>query len=170
MDKKKKLQKRDVDGFDIVTDAVLNLVNQYPGLMPGDEIVFATLDEVSGKAIFPAPDSAIEDEKEDVTGHVTQTCLYSFHAIYKAGGLSERRKINVKEWVDNLGKWLSRETVIINGNPYRLEEYPPLTGGRKLISFDRQLQTQGNLDTIEENGSENWAIKIIAIYKNEFDR
>lgn len=158
----------DVDGFDIITTAIRELINQFPGLQSGDEITFSVLGEDSGKAMFPVSGAVIETEKEGITGHINQVCLYPFYVIYRAGGLSENRKAAVKEWLDNLGKWIERQEITIDEVTYRLEEYPPLTGNRKFLSIVRQ--TPGYLDTINENNSENWAIYITARYRNEFDR
>lgn len=164
----KKPVKYDIDGFDVVTTALRELINQYPALSDGDEITFSMLDDASGKALFPVSGSVIETEKESITGHVTQVCLYPFCIIYRASGLSENRKANVKEWLDNLGKWLEKQEVTIKNVTYKLEEYPVLTGNRKFLSIDRQ--TPAYLDSTNENKSENWAINISARYQNDFDR
>lgn len=164
----KKVVKYDIDGFDVVTTALRELLDQYPGLSDGDEISFSMLDDDSGKAMFPVNGSVIESEKESITGHVTQVCLYPFYIIYRASGLSENRKANVKEWLDNLGKWLEKQEITIKNNKYKLEEYPILTGNRKFLTIDRQ--TPAYLDSTNDNKSENWAIYISARYQNDFDR
>lgn len=164
----KKTVKYDIDGYDVITTAIRELINQYPGLSTGDEITFSTLGEDSGKTMFPVSGAIIETEKESITGHVTQVCLYPFYVIYRAAGLSENRKAAVKEWLDNLGKWLERQPVKIDETEYLLTEYPELTGNRKFLSINRQ--TPGYLDSTNDNQSENWAIYISARYKNEFDR
>lgn len=160
--------KYDIDGYDAVTSALRELLNQYPGLSVGDEIAFSTLEEESGKAMFPISGAVVETEKTTITGKVTKVCLYPFYVIYRASGLNEKRKEKVKEWLDTLGKWLEQQTVIIDGEEYRLEEYPPLTGGRKFLSVERQ--TPSYLDTVNENQSENWAIYISARYQYEYQK
>lgn len=158
--------KYDIDGYEAVTSALRELLNQYPGLSESDEIAFSTLGENSGKAMFPISGSVIETENHSVTGRVIKVCLYPFYLIYRASGLSENRKASVKEWLDTLGKWLEQQTVIIDGTEYRLEEYPPLTEGRKFLSIERQSPSY--LDTVNENKSENWAIYISARYQYEY--
>ena len=160
--------KYDIDGYDAVTSALRELLNQYPGLSVGDEIAFSTLEEESGKAMFPISGAVVETEKTTITGKVTKVCLYPFYVIYRASGLNEKRKERVKEWLDTLGKWLEQQTVIIDGEEYRLEEYPPLTGGRKFLSIERQ--TPSYLDAVNENQSENWAIYISARYQYEYQK
>lgn len=168
MAEEQKQVRYDIDGYDVVTAAIRDLVNNYPGIPPNDEITFSILGEDSGKAMFPVSGAIIETEKESITGHVSQVCLYPFYVIYRAGGLSEDRKAAVKEWLDNLGKWLERQIVTIGGEEYALTDYPTLTGERKFLSIDRQ--TPAYLDSTNDNKSENWAIYISARYRNEFDR
>ncbi len=167
-DTEQKQVKYDVDGYDVVTAALRELINQYPNLSEGDEISFSMLGEDSGKAMFPVSGGVIETEKEDITGHVTQVCLYPFYVIYRAGGLTENRKASVKEWLDNLGKWLEKQPIRVNEESYVLKEYPPLTEDRKFLSINRQ--SPGYLDSTNENQTENWAIYISARYQNEFER
>ena len=163
-----KTVKYDIDGYEAVTSALRELLNQYPGLSEGDEIAFSTLGEDSGKAMFPTSGAVIETERRSVTGKVTEVCLYPFYVIYRASGLNENRKAKVKEWLDTLGKWLEQQKVLIDGAEYRLEEYPPLTDGRKFLSINRQ--TPSYLDTVNENQSENWAIYISARYQYEYQK
>lgn len=158
--------KYDVDGYDAVTSALRELLNQYPGLSPKEEISFATLGENSGKSMFPVSGAVIESQKKTITGKVTEVCLYPFYIIYRSGGLNENRRAKVKEWLDTLGKWLERKSVTIDGNEYLLKELPPLTDGRKFISIERQ--TPAHIDTVNENKSENWAIHILARYQYDY--
>lgn len=162
------VKKMDINSYDVITAALRDLVNEYPALGEDDTIDFSVLGEDSGKAMFPVSGGVIETEKESITGHVTQVCLYPFYVIYRGAGISENRKAAVKEWLDNLGKWLEKQPITVNGEEYTLEEYPALTGGRKFLSIDRQSPSY--LDSTNENKSENWAIYISARYQNEFDK
>ena len=158
----------DLNGIPVITDALISLLNDYPGLVGGDEITFADLDEEGGITIVPISGAVIETEKIDITDHVTQVCLYPFYVIYREKDLSERRKIKTKEWLDNLGMWLERQVVTIDNTEYRLEEYPDLTGDRKFLSIERQ--SPAYLDKNEEDATEDWVIYISARYQNEFNR
>ena len=158
----------DVDGYDVLTTAICELVNQYPGLTEGDEISFSVLGADRGKALFPVSGAIIETETTSVTGKVRQVCRYPFVVIYRAAGLSETRKAAVKEWLDNLGRWLERQTITAGGESYTLDSYPALKDGRKILSITRQ--TPAALDSVEENNAENWIISISARYRNEFYR
>lgn len=159
-------KKYDLDGQEVITDALMKLINRYPGLSSEDTIKFSILGEDNGKAIFPVSGAMVETEKNTITGKVIQECLYPFYVIYRAAGLSEQRKASVKEWLDNLGKWLERQKIVVNNTEYRLDDYPSLTGDRKFLSIKRN--TPSYLDSTNENMSENWAIYISARYQNIF--
>lgn len=157
--------KYDFDGYDVITTALRELINQYPRLTSGDEIAFSTLEAESGKAMFPITGAIIETESTDILGRMTQICLYPFFVIYRASGLNENRKAAVKEWLDDLGRWLERQTVNIEGTSYTLEAYPQLSGRRRFLAISRQ--TPAYLDSTKEQ-VEDWAIYISARYQNEF--
>ena len=160
--------KYDVDGYDVITTALRTILNQYPAINSGDEISFSMLAEDGGKAMFPTQGAIIQREIEDVTGHVTQTCLYPFIVRYRAAGLTQGRKAAVKEWLDNLGKWLEKQPVIIGGVEYKMNDYPVLSGDRKILSITRT--SPAYLNSINANMVEDWDISITTRYRNEFDR
>ena len=157
----------DIDGYDVITDALLNLINQYPAL-DGSEIKFSTLGSESGKAMFPISGAVVESEKENIIGHVTKVCLYPFYIIYRESGLSEQNRAKVKEWLDNIGKWLEKSEITVKDKKYQLTEYPTLTGERKFLGISRQ--TPSYLNEATENMTEDWAISISARYQYEYDK
>ena len=82
MAEEKKPVKYDIDGFDVITTALQELVNQFPELREGDEIAFSTLDDASGKAMFPVSGAVIESEKEsNHWSRPTQVCLYPIFVV-----------------------------------------------------------------------------------------
>ena len=163
-----KIVKYDIDGYEKVTTALTELLNQYPALDSGEEITFSVLEETSGIGMFPVSGAVVETEKRSVTGKVTEVCLYPFYIIYRASGLNENRKARVKEWLDTLGKWLEQKKVLIDGEEYTLSELPPLTDGRKFLSISRQ--TPAYLDNTNEGKTEDWAIYISARYQYEYQK
>lgn len=158
----------DIDGHEAVTTALRELLNSYPGLSGGDEISFAVLADDGGKAMFPISGAIIETEKKYILGDVRQICLYPFYVIYRAAGLSENRKAAVKEWLDNLGRWLEGHKVNIDGVDYQLDFYPKLAENRRFLSISRQ--TPAYLSAQNDNQSEDWAIYITARYQNDFNK
>lgn len=160
--------KYDVDGYELVTKALWDLLNQYPALADGDEFLFAEVDQATGKAFIPTSGAAITTEIADVTDHVEQTCMYPFMIITKAAGLSENNKVKVKEWLDNLGRWLELQTVTINNKSVKLGSYPTLTGTRKFKNITRTGPSY--LQDVSNDNVEQWVISLEATYTNEFDK
>lgn len=156
----------DVDGHEVVTDALLELVNQYSELTGDERIQFSTLPDDGGVSFYPVSGAVIESEQTDITGRTERVCLYPFAIVYRAANLTANRKLSVKEWLDRLGRWLERQAITIDETEHRLEEYPPLTGNRKFLSIERQ--TPAFLESIAEDKTEDWQISISARYMCEF--
>ena len=156
----------DVDGYDVITEALIELLNEFPALKSGEVITFNTLNENSGKSMFPLSGSIIERKTKDILGNTTEICQYPFYIIARYGYLNESRKINMKEWLDKLGRWLEKQPVIIDGQTYALEEYPTLTQNRRFIEIRRT--TPAALNAVNNNNTEDWAISIVARYENQY--
>lgn len=160
--------RQDVDGYELVTKALMDLANQFPGLEDGETIEFATELADEGVAIYPTTGSFIYNEVESITGHVTQLCQYPFTVVYRASGLNSNRRINAKEWLDTFGRWIERQTVTIGDTTYTLEEWPDLTENRVIREISRQAPAY--LASVAENKAENWIMDVVIRYRNEFDR
>lgn len=168
MSKKEENLKVDVEGYELITDALMKLVNNFPGLEEGEEFSFAQLNEDEGIAIFPSTGAFIYDERESITGHVNQTCQYPFTAVYRASGLNEERKIGAKEWLDLFARWIEKQPITINGWTFKLDEWPELSGCRKIEAITRQ--TPSYLLDVPDNKGENWICELIIRYRCEFYR
>lgn len=162
----KKPVKYDVDGYGVVTDALISLLNSFPGLEEDEKIRFSTLEEESGIAFYPVTGAVIALEKKSVTGKVNQLCNYPFYVIYRSSVDSPKIKASIKEFLDTLGKWLEKQTVTINGKQVRLEEYPSLTEGRRIEEIARL--TPAHLDNVSNGNVQDWAISISLKYRNIF--
>ena len=160
--------KYDVDGYEFVTNAIKALVNQYPGLDENESFLFNELPSEEGVAIFPSTGVAVYDERESITGHVTQMCQYPFATVYRASGLNQTNRIRAKEWLDTFGRWLEKQTVSINGKQYVLKNWPELTGDREIREISRQSPSYSTPPN--EDKSEDWIIDMMVRYRNEFDR
>lgn len=163
-----KIVKYDVDGYDSVTSALMELLNQYPALEEGEKITFSALTEESGISVYPINGAVIEDEKRSITGKVYQTCVYPFFIIYRVSALSSKQKQGIKEWLDNLGRWLEKQPIMVDEVEHQLTEYPSLTDTREMVSITRQ--SPAYLDNTSEGKVEDWAIQISARYKNQFKK
>lgn len=156
----------DVEGYDILTTALMDLLNEYPALSEGETIKFNTLNENSGKAMFPVSGSIIERKNRDILGRTTEICNYPFYVICRYGHLNESRKVNMKEWLDNLGRWLEKQTIKVGDVEHTLIDYPYLTGNREILEIRRT--TPATLNAINDNNTEDWAITITARYRNQY--
>jgi hypothetical protein len=155
----------DATGYELLTRAVKDLLNQYPGL-GGQKIAFEELGEESGIAFSADAGALVMSERRSITDHVVQTCQFPFLVIYRTSATREFQKLNVTTFLDSLGKWICKEPVEINGMEHRLFSYPALSSGRKItrITRDNAYGTVPN-----ENGSQDWILPVSVQYTNEFD-
>lgn len=158
----------DADGTDAVSRVLLELLNSFP-LLNGKAILFSTLSESSGIGFFPTSGAALLSSTEDVTGHVRQVCLYPFDIVYRHAPKSEEQRLRVKELLDTLGKWLERQPVNIAGKSERLERYPDLGSGNRVIKLISRT-CSGHLGAAYQDGTEDWTLYATLRYENEFDK
>lgn len=155
----------DVTGFEILTNAVLSLLNQFPGLN-GREILFEELGESSGLAFSADNGALIITERRSIIDHVRQECQYPFYIVYRTASIEEYQMLNVQAFFDALGKWICREPVEVNGEMVRLMQYPALSEERKITRI-----TRSNSYGLEanEDGVQDWLMPVTVEYTNEFD-
>lgn len=158
----------DVDGFEHVTTALMETVNKYPGLYPGEEFKFSTTNPDDGLNIAATAGAVILEEHESITGHVWQMCAYPFIVILHATGLSSERKIKTKEWMDTFAEWLTRKAVKIGEETHQMKKWPALTGDREIRLITRNEPSY--LAEVGENKSEAWVMNMTIQYRQEFDR
>lgn len=157
---------RDFNGYDVLTEAMKDLLNQYPGL-DGEIITFEELPEDGGICFSADNGALVYSEKESVTAHVRQICRYPFYVVYRVGSTSERVKMDIQTFLDGIGKWLCKEPVTIDGTAYKLTAYPALAEGRiiKKITRDNSYGLDPN-----QNSVQDWILPVSVEYENEFDR
>lgn len=158
----------DLDGAAAVSSVLLTLLNQFPGLGTR-KVLFSTLAEKAGIGFFPTSGAAILSDTEDITGHVTQVCLYPFTVVYRSAPQTEGQKLKAKEFLDALGKWLERQPVTVNGVAHQISAYPTLASGNRVIKTISR-SNPAHLSTAYQDGIEDWAISATLQYENEFDR
>lgn len=156
----------DVTGYDVLTEAMKTLLNQYPGL-DGEYISFEDLKEESGIAFSADNGALVYGEKESVTAHVRQICRYPFYIVYRVGANSEQVKMTAQTFLDGIGKWLCKEPVSIDGINHKLTAYPKLSEGRiiKKITRNNSYGLEPNKDSVQD-----WVLPVTVEYENEFDR
>lgn len=158
----------DIDGAEAISKVLLTLLNTFPGL--GDKTIkFSTLSETSGIGFYPTSGAALLSNKEDITGHVNQKCLYPFSVIYRAAPKAEAQKLRIKEFLDALGKWLELQPITIDGVEYKLNNYPAIdTGNRVIKSISRT--NPAHLNATYNDGIEDWVISATLKYENDFNK
>lgn len=154
----------DGEGTDILKNAVLELLNQFPGL-DGREITFSGLKEDSGISMEPDSGTLIYTEKKFITGDVRQECQFPFFVVYRSGASSSSLKMSTAEFLDTLGAWICREPVVVDETPHQLIAYPALSDGRKITKV-----TRFNSYALEpnQNKTQDWIIPITVHYTHEF--
>lgn len=158
--------KYDLDGYEVVRDAIIELINNSPVIENEKQVCFGVLEERNGFAIIPISSSVIESSRKSVTGKVTEVCYYPFALVYRDTGMNERRKAEVSELLDNIGKWLEGKSITIDEKSQQLKTYPVLTGKRKFLEIRRM--TNSYLENTYEGNTEDWTIRITATYQNEY--
>jgi hypothetical protein len=155
----------DVDGFEILTNAVLELLSQFPGLN-GREILFEELGKESGIAFSANNGALVMSERRSITDHVRQNCQYPFFIVYRTASTQEFQKLQVQAFFDAIGKWLCREPAVVNGETVRLKSYPALSDDRKITRI-----TRSNSYGLEpsSDGVQDWLMPVTVEYTNEFD-
>ena len=155
----------DASGYEVVTKAVLELLNQYPGLN-GREILFEEIGDSDGIAFSSDSGPLVMTERRSITDHIRQTCQYPFFVVYRSTATREYQKLGVQTFLDSLGKWLCKEPVEIGGTVHQLKAYPALSDNRKITRITRN-NVYGLVPN--ENKSQDWMLPVTIQYTNEFD-
>lgn len=158
---------KDAQGYEVFTDAIRELLNQFPGLLENEVIKFEELGEESGIAFSADNGALVFSEKEDVCGTVRQICQYPFYVVYRAAAIKERQKMSVQKFLNTLGAWICRESVSIDGLETHLTKYPEFLDGRVIKRISRE-----NSYALEpaENGVQDWVLLLTVQYTNEFEK
>ena len=156
----------DVPGFDVLQNAVVELLNSYPGLN-GREITFGGLTEGSGISVETDSGALVRSEITDIVGGVYRECQFPFYVVHRGDTSTERQRLLVTEFLTNLGAWICRDPVTIGGVEHRLSEYPALTGGRTIINISR---SNNYALAPNSNGTQDWVLPVTVAYTHEFTK
>lgn len=156
---------RDATGYEVLTAAVKDLLNHFPGLLSGDDVKFEELGEDSGIAFSANAGALIYSEKQDICGVYHQTCQYPFYLVYRTESTKERQKMSIQEFLDTFGKWLCREPCIIDGAEVDKAVYPALSSGREIKRITRDNSYGPDP---QENGVQDWVLPVYVHYTNTF--
>lgn len=157
----------DADGYEILTEAMKSLLNQYPGLHEDEVIKYEELGQDSGISFYADSGAIIYSEKEDILGVMHQMCQYPFFVVYRTASEKERQKLSVQKFLDNIGKWLCREPVVINEEEIRLASYPNISRGRKI---ERITRSNSYGTDPKDNGVQDWILPVTVKYKYDWEK
>lgn len=158
---------KDATGYEVITEAMKDLLNQFPGLLPGEQIKYEELKKDQGIAFSNDSGALVYSETEDIIGGVHQTCQYPFFIVYRsASSAREAQKMSIQEFLDAFGKWLCQEPAVIDEETYRLSSYPKLAGTRQIkkITRDNSYGTEP-----QESGVQDWLLPVTVQYTNDFE-
>lgn len=149
-------------GFPILREALLSLLNQFPGL-EGDTITYQELEDSYGICMAPESSPVVMNSRTDIVGGVYRSCQFSFLVIYRTDTSDEAQKLYVSKFLDELAAWVCQEPV----EGYDMAVYPELTGGRTITGA-----TRSNVYAFveNENKSQDWAVSITVNYTHDFTR
>ena len=167
MDNEQKPIRKDATGYEVITESMKDLLNRFPGLLPGEEVKYEELDEDGGIAFSNDAGALVYTEREDVIGGIHQTCQYPFFIVFRAASSAkERQKMSIQEFLDAFGKWLCREPAVIDGETYKLDGYPKLAGTRQIkkITRDNSYGTEP-----QANGVQDWLLPVVVQYTNDIE-
>lgn len=155
----------DGGGFDILKNAMLALLNDYPGL-DGRSVSYMGLGTDQGISMEPESGALVYTQTKDIIGNVAQICQFPFFVVYRSGASSEYQKMYISEFLDKLGAWLCCEPVSVDGEQIRLEKYPELTGDRKITSV---VRFNSYAIAPNQNNTQDWVLPITVNYTHEFE-
>lgn len=155
----------DTEADMLISKVLVDLINEFPSPMP---VTFNNLNDREGIAIFPQGSTFLLNEMVSITDFVRQDCFYSFNIIYRISPRKDGQKMRVKEYLDMLGAYLEKQAVVVDDTTYKIDEYPELSEGKKILSITRSSQSY--LASQYEDGVEDWLVGCNLVYKNEFQR
>lgn len=153
------MAQQDVQSFQPITDAFLQYLNSYTELATGEIVHFGDGQQTEGMALYPMSGGVVVARLEDILGNLTNQCQYPATLIYKSVTGSEKVRKNIKEFLDAYGMWAEE-----NWNDYDFD----LADGLKVTNIARQ--TPAFLDSVEENGTQNWAIHLTLFYDHKYSQ
>lgn len=155
----------DVEHNDTLTEVIKGLLNSYPNLT--GTFTFATLNDDNSKTFYSDSGAIILRERESITGYVVQQCVYPFIIMVRSGGTREKRKIYIKDFLDNLGRYLEGQPITIGEQTYVMDK-PVLDEPMEFIKLERT--TNSYMLEPNEDNMEDWVINVQLHYKNKFWR
>lgn len=144
-----------------VLNAVYGLIMTCPFVKDID-INFDMLDtEKENIAVLSTPGASVLSR--NIMGGFRATL--PFLLGYRGKQNNAKRKIKMVDLLNNMGKWLGKEEVTVEGERYMLEEYPGLSEGRLISKIEQQ--TVPYIHEADEHGNVTYVCTINVQYSKE---
>lgn len=145
-------------GGRFVRDAVIKLLNQYPG--NPSTIRYGVLDEDGGISMEADMGAVVLFESKDIVGGIHKRCQYPFIVVVRGDASGEWQKLDISDYLEKLGSWLCREP-----DSDAVATYPALTGGRKITGIERS-----NIYALvpNENQTQDWCLPVTVNYTHDY--
>ena len=150
---------KDIQGLIPLTKAVHSMLNQL-GSLVGIEIKFEEIGRTAGICFSSDTGTVVLEEIETITGGYERRCSYPFLVVYRSADTTEKTKFKAAEFLDLAGRWLTGETVELDGRFYSVQ-VPELEDGRKIkkISTSNFYGLEPN-----QNGVQDWLLPVVVEY------
>ena len=145
----------DVQDGESFTLLLLDTLNKYPELAEGEKVIFGDPTHNAGLAMYPISGALVLSETQDVLGMIDSVRQYPFTIVYKVAQGSANLAISIKDFLDNMGKWLERQDLSTQVS-------------EEITINDIKRQTVAALDSVEENGVQNWTVSISLSYTKRY--
>lgn len=143
-----------------ILKAVMELIKNYP-LRAGMDVGFETLNK-DGQSLGIYGISGAVVEKRYITGSFVGAV--PFGIILRSNAKTDEQKIDKIEYLSKLSEWLNLKEIEFKGIKYCLEEYPALTGKRKILNIEQE--TVPFKDNSNGAGDNDYAVRLKVRYKN----
>lgn len=145
-----------------ILKVIYELIENYP-LLNGMKVNFDEVDiDISNIGILSSSGSKVLSR--DILGGFKG--LLPFTLAWGGIPTTSKRKINVVEILNSIGNWLNKQTIKDSkGNEYKLEEYPALSGNRKIETIEQT--TVPHISGVADNGNVKYECMIHVTYVKE---
>lgn len=157
-DEKNNAIRSDTSVGDSITAELVKLLNRYPDLLPGEKIVFAYGLDKGNILVFPIQSALVIDETEDILGNHKENCQYTVMLIYKVGRDSSGSRVAIADFLASLGNWVEQQ------------DYKHMTFDIDIDIISIKRTSIAYLDSVEEDGVENWAQQLTVYYTREYQK
>lgn len=148
--------------LDSALTAVYELLKTYPGAKNIEVKVEELKKDAVCIGIFCNSSGAYYIRKNILGGF---QAAFPFMVIYRSMPRTNDQKISNIDFMNNLGQWLERRAVKLDGIEYKLEKYPTLTNGRVIEKIE--ITSPAFKDASNKAGEDDYVIVCNMTYRKD---